>query len=159
MEGGGLVSASKDNLLKAIEVAKSVAKTIESQAYPHPIGPRPAWAGKPGVWTDSKGVPIYPGDLLRDLHFFGPGSKRNYLYHVVTEYGPGCNRQLWAIPTHAFAQLPIIHPFDIDGACRLCTYLQNQDSCEVIYGFGPERLPHDARKRVPVNMPRPLGDW
>lgn len=62
-------------------------------------------------------------------------------------------------PREAFAQLPIIHPFDIDGACRLCTYLQNQDSCEVIDGFGPERLPHYERERVPVNMPRPIGGW
>ncbi len=140
-------------------MSEATARFTDAQAYPHPIGPRPDWAGEPGVWTDSKGVPIYPGDLLRDLHFIGPGRKRNYLYHVVTEHGLGCKWQLWAIPIHALAQLPIIHPYGIDGALRLHTYLRHQDACEVIDGFGPERLPHYERERVPVNMPRPIGGW
>lgn len=40
---------------------------------------------KPGEVHDSKGYPIYPGDLLRSLHFTGARRKRYWLYHVAVE--------------------------------------------------------------------------
>ena len=41
------------------------------------------WLKQPGECYDSRGVPIYPGDLLRTYHFTGPRRKRYYLYHVA----------------------------------------------------------------------------
>lgn len=42
------------------------------------------WLKQPGECYDSRGVPIYPGDLLRTPHFRGPRRKMYYLYHVAT---------------------------------------------------------------------------
>ena len=45
-------------------------------------GPKP-WMKQPGECHDSKGIPIYPGDLLRSYHFTGKHQKVYYLYHVA----------------------------------------------------------------------------
>jgi hypothetical protein len=37
----------------------------------------------PGQVYDRRGVPIYPGDLIRHYHFTGARRKRYYLYHVA----------------------------------------------------------------------------
>lgn len=38
---------------------------------------------RPGEAFDSKGVPIYPGDLLRSFHFRGARRNRYWLYHIA----------------------------------------------------------------------------
>lgn len=42
-----------------------------------------------GELYDIKGIPIYPGDLLRTYHFTGRRNKIYYLYHVATKDGHG----------------------------------------------------------------------
>jgi hypothetical protein len=42
-----------------------------------------SWLKQPGQCWDRKGVPIYPGDLLRSLHFIGARKKKYWLYHVA----------------------------------------------------------------------------
>ena len=43
------------------------------------------WLKKPGECHDKRGVPIYPGDLLKSPHFYDRQSRRlRYLYHVAT---------------------------------------------------------------------------
>ena len=44
---------------------------------------RPKHLRGPSECHDSKGYPIYPGDLLRTPHFIGPRGRRYYLYHVA----------------------------------------------------------------------------
>ncbi len=41
------------------------------------------WLKQPGECHDSKGIPIYPGDLLRSFHFRGQRRRIFYLYHVA----------------------------------------------------------------------------
>lgn len=38
---------------------------------------------KPGEICDKKGIPIYPGDLIRSFHFCGRRRKVYYLYHTA----------------------------------------------------------------------------
>jgi hypothetical protein len=46
--------------------------------------PKP-WLKQPGEVVDKKGVPIYPGDLLRSYHFRAARRREvYYLYHVAT---------------------------------------------------------------------------
>jgi hypothetical protein len=39
---------------------------------------------KPGDLFDSKGIPIFIGDLIQTFHFRGARKKKYYLYHSVT---------------------------------------------------------------------------
>lgn len=41
------------------------------------------WYRQPGEMHDKRGVPIYPGDLLKTYHFTGARKKRYYLYHIA----------------------------------------------------------------------------
>lgn len=41
------------------------------------------WMKQPGELHDSRGFPIYPGDLLRTPHFRGARRKQYYMYDVA----------------------------------------------------------------------------
>jgi hypothetical protein len=46
------------------------------------------WWYQPGELHDSKGYPIYPGDLLKTFHFRGCRKRLHYLYHVARYVRP-----------------------------------------------------------------------
>ena len=48
-----------------------------------------------GIFHDIKGVPLYPGDLIKTPHFIGARRKQYYLYHVVVVR----DGLLWVVPT------------------------------------------------------------
>ena len=48
-----------------------------------------AWKKQPGECHDCRGVPIYPGDLLRTPHFRDSRRRKRYLYHVAVMYEGG----------------------------------------------------------------------
>ena len=52
------------------------------------------WLKQPGQVVDSRGVPIYPGNLLRTYHFRDRNGMNNSLYHTAV-----CrDGVMWAIP-------------------------------------------------------------
>jgi hypothetical protein len=76
---------------------------------------------------DTRGVPIYEGDLIRSLHFIGARRKRHWMYHVVVKTGD----HLELVPTsHLVPSL-----IKDGGRCRLST---NLAGAEVIHGSGPD---------------------
>jgi hypothetical protein len=93
---------------------------------------------KPGEIFDKKGVPIYPGDLIRSFHFRGARRKIYYLYHVAVLK----NGRMWMVPTCYLD--PTIK--DTGGRC----YLEQNNllQAEVISGHGPEPYSdHEDRPR------------
>lgn len=85
---------------------------------------------KPGDLQDKRGVPVYPGDLLKAYHFTDVKRRKHYIYHVVTErYG-----RLWATPT-AF-----LHRTSGGGECLLDYYAGEGFDFEVISGCGPGEI-------------------
>lgn len=99
-----------------------------------------------GKYHDRRGVPIYPGDLLKTDHFVGRRGKRYYLYHTVVEVGD----HLEMVPTsHLEPTLA-----DRCGRCRLSSTRPDLESL-VINGFGPgDLLSYEDRPRV---RPTPEG--
>jgi hypothetical protein len=93
-----------------------------------------SWLKQPGECHDRRGVPIYPGDLLRSFHFRGKRRKMYYLYHVaILDVAAGGMRMIPAShlePTNRDAH-------DSRGGDPLLS-----DSltaiAEVIDGYGPE---------------------
>lgn len=88
---------------------------------------------QPGEGHDSKGVPIYPGDLVRSLHFIDRRwRKRHHLYHVAA----------WSERHQCVEMIPAseLEPTlrDRGGRCLLSTYLRHSTEAEVIHGHGPE---------------------
>jgi hypothetical protein len=88
---------------------------------------------------DKKGVPIYPGDLLKSDHFIGARRKRYYLYHVAClEDG-----YLFMVPTARLDQSRK-RP---GGKCLLSQDIA--DTAVVIDGTGPgDILDHEDRPKV-----------
>jgi hypothetical protein len=87
---------------------------------------------KPGEAHDRRGVPIYPGDLIRSFHFRErPGGKSrgriHYLYHTAVLVGD----RLEMVPTSH------LEPSMVKGGgrCRLSQELVAD--AEVISGHGP----------------------
>lgn len=88
---------------------------------------------------DLKGVPIFPGDLLRTFHFIGSRRKRHYLYHtVVNEDGYLC-----MVPT-CWLETPL----QKGGGKAMLKYMHPEKESEVIAGNGPEPyLSYEDRPR------------
>lgn len=85
------------------------------------------WMKQPGELHDRKGVPIYPGDLLRSFHYVGRRRKVYYLYHTaVMRDGAMC-----MVPTSH------LEPTKAGGggACLMSDGLAA--NAEVITGHGP----------------------
>lgn len=97
------------------------------------------WFKQPGELIDKKGVPIYPGDLLRSHHFYGVRNKEHFLYHVAVYIG-GAMRMYPASSLEPTLE-------NRGGKCLMTQELA--DKCEVIYGHGPgDVLDYSDRKKV-----------
>ena len=97
---------------------------------------RKAWMKQPGECCDSKGIPIYPGDLLKSLHFTGARRKRYWLYHLVV-YREGALRM--AHPHTLASDKP-------DYGCLLSPELAAAST--IISGYGPgDCLDYEDRPR------------
>ncbi len=89
------------------------------------------WLKKPGELYDRRGVPIYPGDLLRTPHFCDSRRRQHYLYHTAVYHDDGKCRGMRMVPT---AELePTLR--GRGGNCLLSQEIA--DTLEVIAGHGP----------------------
>lgn len=101
--------------------------------------------GQAGEYHDKKGVPIYPGDLLKSPHFTERNGRKHYLYHTVV-FAQG---HLEMVPTSALEPTKA----NQGGRCRLSQ--EHASQVEVISGCGPDPyLDHYDRPRV-KDRPRP----
>lgn len=88
---------------------------------------------------DMKGVPIYPGDLLRSFHFVGMRRKVHFLYHVAVADGAGMRM----VPTCH------LEPTKRAGGGETALSKGMAAACEVIHGHGPgDILSFEDRPRV-----------
>jgi hypothetical protein len=88
---------------------------------------------------DRKGVPIYPGDLIKSDHFIGASGKRYYLYHVACLEG----ERLYMVPT---CWLDTSQKRS-GGKCLISQAMM--DHAVVIDGHGPfEILSYEDRPKV-----------
>ena len=92
-----------------------------------PIAREKAWLKQPGQVLDLNDVPIYPGDLLRSLHFVA-GRKRYYLYHTAVF----CDGAMWMVPTSHLERTKISG----GGRCLLSDDLAR--FVAIIHGAGPK---------------------
>lgn len=84
-------------------------------------------SAKPGEIHDKRGVPIYPGDLLRTYHFTGACGRKFYLYHTAVL--DGGNMKM--VPTSH------LEPTKASSG-GMCWLRQEQaNHVEVINGHGP----------------------
>lgn len=105
------------------------------------------WMRGPGECVDCKGVPIYPGDLLKTFHFTGARRKKHWLYHFATMK----DGSMWMINISNFGPTNFI--LDGGGNCLLSDDLAA--GCEVIAGSGPKPyLDFDDRPRQPKEASR-----
>lgn len=82
---------------------------------------------QPGDLVDRRGVPIYPGDLVRSPHFVDRRRRRYYLYHTAV-----CvNGYMELVPTQHLQPDRVRQ----GGRCMLSEDLAAQ--AEVIAGYGP----------------------
>lgn len=80
-----------------------------------------------GEAVDRRGVPIYPGDLLKSLHFTDRRRKQHYLYHTVVRDG----EYLLVVPTSH------LEPTKVAGGGRCWLTSDWAVRSEVIHGYGP----------------------
>jgi hypothetical protein len=79
-------------------------------------------------YYDQKGVPIYPGDLLKSFHFRDRRRRRYYLYHVAVLR----DGYLMAVPVSELEPTKA----NRGGTCHV-KYIARHEQVEVIYGAGP----------------------
>lgn len=92
-----------------------------------------------GRFHDSKGVPIYPGDLLRTPHFRDRRGRLHYLYHTVVE----TDDRLEMVPTSH------LEPSKRDGGGRCWLSREMAGATRVISGYGPgDFLSYEDRPRM-----------
>ncbi len=84
---------------------------------------------EPGRFYDRRGVPIYPGDLLRTDHFVEPNGKKHYLYHVAVEN----DGHLEMVPTSHLAGPKWVRG---GGRCWLSA-VSTERMVVIISGYGP----------------------
>lgn len=102
------------------------------------------WMKQPGECHDSRGVPIYPGDLLKSYHFTGARRKRYYLYHVAVYENGG----LFMVPVSDLEPTKA----NQGGKCLLSDELAA--NAEVIHGYGPgDCLDYTDRPRLGRGQP------
>lgn len=97
---------------------------------------------KPGEFHDIKGVPVYPGDLIRSLHFKAR-RKTYYLYHVaIFNTEEGC---MEIVPVSELE--PTLK--GRGGRCWMRQELLDSIQAVVMHGHGPGDTPsYEDRKRV-----------
>jgi len=94
---------------------------------------------KPGELADRRGIPIYPGDLLKSPHFTDHRGHRYYLYHVAV------------MGTHGLEMVPVSHlePTKVSGGGRCLLSRGLAEQAQVIDGYGPgDTLDFRDRKRI-----------
>lgn len=97
------------------------------------------------VFHDKNGFPIYPGDLLRSLHFVGARRKKYWLYHVVTAPPDraGTSLPLYLVPTSH------LEPTKQAGGGRCPLTEDMASSMEILAGHGPgDILDYEDRPRI-----------
>ena len=102
---------------------------------------RKPWMKQPGELVDSRGIPIYPGDLLRSYHFTDRKGRKYYLYHTAV-YRDG-----------AMVMVPTCHlePTRIKGGGSCLMSDEIAATIKVISGYGPgDCLDHIDRPRRKV---------
>lgn len=77
---------------------------------------------------DRNARPIYPGDLLRHLHFVGARGKKYWLYHVATLR----NGAMEMVPTSA------LEPTQANHGGRFWASEAVTAKMEIISGYGPD---------------------
>lgn len=108
------------------------------------------WLKQPGECHDSRGIPIYPGDLLRTPHFRGRRRKQYYLYHVATfDQDAGAMRM---VPTCHLDPALRDSPDHRGGNPLLCDDLAAEAT--VIEGCSTDGLMYDERPRKTKDEPR-----
>lgn len=96
---------------------------------------------KPGEAIDRKGIPVYPGDLIRTDHFKGRNRRMHYLYH--TAVWDAERNAMWMIPTSH------LEPSKKSGGGSCPITDDQMRNAEVIEGFGPgDILSHYDRPKV-----------
>lgn len=106
---------------------------------------------KPGECHDSKGYPIYPGDLLRSPHFRGARRKMYFYYHVAVLREDG---HMDMAPT-CFLEPSMIR----DGGGRCQINRERAESATILDGSGPgELLSFDERPRLESRLIRVAMD-
>jgi len=96
--------------------------------------------------VDAKGIPIYPGDLLRTPHYVGARRKQNYLYHVVVREG----EHLYMVPTMHLEPTLII-----DGGKCLLKHGMDKERSQIISGYGPSPyITFEDRPRIQTALER-----
>lgn len=108
---------------------------------------------KPGECHDKRGVPIYPGDLLKSYHFTGwkrgKWGQRYYLYHVA----------VWREDEQTMEMVPTsyLEPSKRNQGGRCWLTQEHAKTVEVISGCGPGNvLDHTDRERVKVEKAEPV---
>ena len=103
------------------------------------------WMKQPGEVVDKRGVPVYPGDLIRSPHFKDRRGRQYWLYHVAV-YRDGA---LFLVPTSH------LEPTQVKGggSCLLSQDLLRD--ARVIDGHGPgDCLDYtDRPRRVVPDLP------
>lgn len=97
---------------------------------------------RPGEVVDAKGVPIYPGDLVREFHFRAAHRRKKfYLYHVAT----------WNEVEQTIEMIPTSH---LEKSCIKSggRYWLTQDMADetemlVIDGYGPGSGEHYSERQ------------
>jgi hypothetical protein len=90
---------------------------------------------------DLKGIPFYPGDLVKHYHYTGARNKKYYMYHVIANV----DGILYAIPTSH------LEPTRVKGGGQVPLKWANFAEPEIISGHGPEPyLTYEERPRIDV---------
>lgn len=97
--------------------------------------------GQPGEIFDTRGVPIYPGDLIRSYHYTDRRRKVHYLYHVAVYRW----EQLWIDPVN-WLEPSVEHD---GGSVQLSQSLMDNCDGRVIHGNGPgDYLSYEDRPKT-----------
>ena len=96
--------------------------------------------------VDARGIPIYPGDLLRTPHYVGARRKQHYLYHVIVRDG----EYLYMVPTAH------LEPTLVNGGGKcLLKYGMDKERTRIISGYGPNPfLTFEDRPRIATALER-----
>ena len=96
------------------------------------------WMKQPGECHDRKGVPIYPGDLLKSFHFTGGRGKKHWHYHIAVM----CDGAMRMVNTETFGKNVMVDGM-VDCGNKLPGCMLSHDlaaQSEVISGYGPGKI-------------------
>lgn len=152
-DDGGVMPVLTDGDLLALEFHGD--EEVDRMA--RELGIMPVSGGAPeqsvelgGECVDSRGIPIYPGDLIRSPHFVDRRGRRRWLYHVAVRR----NGRLWMIPARQLDE-----GRDWPGSGEVVMKPRHLAGSQVISGHGPDDvLSYRDRPRRPAEAV-PMPDW